>query len=67
MHQEAFGNTRGLAGVDVGTMHGFGLDLQRYLNESLTCDVLDEARQRLPIDRCYQRLRPNCIAPLAIR
>ena len=67
MHQEAFGNTRGLAGVDVGTMHGFGLDLQRYLNEYLTCGVLDEARQRLPIDRCCQRLRPNCNRAFSVR
>ena len=42
-------------------MRRFGLDLlQRYLNEYLTCDVLDEVRQRLPIDRYYQRLRLNC-------
>ena len=55
-HQVEFGHVEGLAGMYVGTIHGFCLDLlQRYLNEYLKYDVLDEVKQRLLIDRFYQQ------------
>jgi DNA helicase-2/ATP-dependent DNA helicase PcrA len=54
MYQEAFGHVEGLAGMYVGTIHGFCLDLlQRYVDEYLKYDVLDEVKQRLLIDRYY--------------
>jgi DNA helicase-2/ATP-dependent DNA helicase PcrA len=51
-----FGNIEGLAGMYVGTIHGFCLEiLQRYLAQYLKYDVLDEVRQRLFVDRYYQQ------------
>ena len=47
-----FGNVEGLAGLYVGTIHGFCLEvLQQYLFRYLKYDVLDDVRQRLLIDR----------------
>lgn len=46
------GNVEGLAGMYVGTIHGFCLNLlQEYVPEYLKYDVLDEIGQRLLIDR----------------
>lgn len=54
MYQEAFGHVEGLAGMYVGTIHGFCLDLlQRYVDEYLKYDILDEIKQRLLVDRNY--------------
>jgi DNA helicase-2/ATP-dependent DNA helicase PcrA len=54
MYQETFGHVEGLAGMYVGTIHGFCLDLlQRYVDEYLKYDILDEVKQRLLIDRYY--------------
>ena len=56
MYQDEFGHVRGLAGMCVGTIHGFCLDLlQKYVPHYLKFDVLDEVRQRLLVDRNYQR------------
>src|SRR5262249_17830749 len=55
-YQESFGNVEGLAGMYVGTIHGFCLDLlQRYLFRYLKYDVLDDVRQRLLVDRNFQK------------
>lgn len=55
-YREAFGHVEGIAGMYVGTIHGFCLDLlQRYLNRYLKYDVLDGVRQRLLIDRNFQK------------
>lgn len=54
LYKETFGNVEGLAGMYVGTIHGFCLDLlQRHLFHYLKHDVLDEVRQRLLVDRNY--------------
>ena len=54
LYKETFGHVKGLAGMYVGTIHGFCLDLlQRYLSQYLKHDVLDEVRQRLLVDRNY--------------
>jgi len=54
LYREEFGNVEGLAGMYVGTIHAFCLDLlTRYLDEYLKFDVLDEVKQRLLIDRNY--------------
>lgn len=51
-YQETFGDVEGIAGMYVGTIHGFCLDmLQRYLYRYLKYDVLDEIKQRLFVDR----------------
>ena len=56
LYEQEFGNIEGLAGMYVGTIHGFCLDLlQRYLFQYLKYDVLDEVRQRLLVDRNYRR------------
>jgi DNA helicase-2/ATP-dependent DNA helicase PcrA len=56
MYQDEFGHVRGLAGMYVGTIHGFCLDLlQKYVPHYLKFDVLDEVRQRLLVDRNYQK------------
>lgn len=54
LYRDEFGNVEGLAGMYVGTIHGFCLDLlTRYLEQYLKFDVLDEVKQRLLIDRNY--------------
>lgn len=64
-YQEEFGHVEGLAGMYVGTIHGFCLELlQRYLFRYLKYDVLDEVRQRLLVDRNYRR---SGMASLALR
>ena len=51
-YEAAFGNTEGLAGMYVGTIHGFCLNLlQQHLLDYLKCDVLTEITQRLLVDR----------------
>lgn len=56
MYQDEFGHVRGLAGMYVGTIHGFCLELlQKYVPHYLKFDVLDEVRQRLLVDRNYQK------------
>lgn len=56
LHQHEFGHVQGLAGMYVGTIHGFCLDLlQRYLAPYLKYDVLDEMRQQLFVDRNSRR------------
>src|SRR5207245_3280631 len=56
LYHAEFGNVEGLAGMYVGTIHGFCLDLlQRYVNQYLKYDVLDDVRQRLLIDRNYRK------------
>ena len=56
LYREEFGNIEGLAGMYVGTIHGFCLDLlQRYVADYLKYDVLDEVQQRLLVDRNYQK------------
>ena len=52
LYVDTFGNVEGLAGMYVGTIHGFCLNLlQDYVPEYLKYDVLDEIGQRLLIDR----------------
>lgn len=54
LYRERFGNSEGIGGMYVGTIHGFCLDLlQRYVPEYLKYDVLDDIGQRLFIDRYY--------------
>jgi len=56
MYRDEFGHVEGLAGMYVGTIHGFCLDLlQKYVPHYLKFDVLDEVRQRLLVDRNYQK------------
>ena len=56
MYRDEFGHVQGLAGMYVGTIHGFCLDLlQKYIPHHLKFDVLDEVRQRLIVDRNYQK------------
>ncbi|MFN3653504.1 MAG: ATP-dependent helicase [Armatimonadota bacterium] len=56
LHEAEFGHVEGLAGMYVGTIHGFCLDLlQRYLYRYLKCDILDEVKQQLFIDRYYRQ------------
>ncbi len=54
--REAHGELPGLAEMFVGTIHGFCLDLlQRELPEFLKYAVLDEARQKLLVERHRER------------
>lgn len=51
-YQAEFGNIEGIAGMYIGTIHGFCLDmLQRYLFRYLKYDILDDVQVRLLIDR----------------
>lgn len=55
-YRTVFGHVEGLAGMYVGTIHGFCLDLlERYVARYLKFDVLDDIKQRLFIDRYYQQ------------
>ncbi len=56
LYRDEWGHVEGLAGMYVGTIHGFCLNLlQTYVFQYLKYDVLDDVRQRLLIDRNYQK------------
>ncbi len=56
LYRDEYGNLEGLAGMYVGTIHGFCLDLlERYAPQYLKYNVLDEVKQRLFIDRYYDQ------------
>ncbi len=64
-YQNRFGSLEGLAGMYVGTIHGFCLDLlQQNLPQYLKYDVLDEIGQRLFIDRNSSK---SGLTPLGLR
>ena len=55
-YQTAFGHTNGLAGMYIGTIHGFCLDLlQRYVPKYLKYDLLDEVSQAVLVNRWHEQ------------
>lgn len=55
-YEAEFGNVQGIAGMYVGTIHAFCLDLlHQYVPEYLKYDVLSDVTQQLLVDRYYER------------